>query len=90
MLGVSPRRRTEPNHEALRLELSRLRAERLLTYDALAERSGLSRTVLINLEHGTTHGSVDTWHRVAHALGVPFGDLMAQLCAGHSGGIAGG
>lgn len=80
---MSPRRKTEPNHDALRLELSRLRAARGLTYDALAERTGLSRTVLINLEHGTTRGSLDTWHRVAHALEVPFRDLMKHLCDGH-------
>lgn len=72
-----------PNHEALRLELSRLRADKRLTYDALAELTGLSRTVLINLEHGTTRGSLDTWHRVAHGLGVPLGDLIEQLCRGH-------
>jgi putative transcriptional regulator len=81
---VSPRHRTEPNHEALRLELGRLRAAHGLTYDALAERTGLSRTVLINLEHGTTRGSLATWHRVAHALDAPFGELMAHLCDGHS------
>ena len=39
--------------------------------------------VLINLEHGTTRGSLDTWHRVAHGLGVPLGSLMDQLCHGH-------
>jgi putative transcriptional regulator len=80
---VSPRRKIAPNHDALRLEMSRLRAERGLTYDALADRTGLSRTVLINLEHGATRGSLDTWHRVAHALDVPFGDLMKHLCTGH-------
>lgn len=73
-----------PNHEALRHELSRLRAERGLTYDALAELTGLSRTVLINLETGHTRGSLDTWHRVAHTLGVPLGSLMDQLCHGHN------
>lgn len=72
-----------PNHEAMRHELSRLRAERQLTYDKLAELTGLSRTVLINLETGKTRGSLDTWHRVAHALGVPLGDLADLLCTGH-------
>lgn len=73
----------EPNHEALRHELSRLRAEKRLTYDRLAELTGLSRTVLINLETGKTRGSLDTWHRVAHALGVPLSTLVDQLCRGH-------
>jgi putative transcriptional regulator len=73
----------EPNHEALRHELSRLRADKRLTYDQLAELTGLSRTVLINLETGHTRGSLDTWHRVAHALGVPLSSLVDQLCRGH-------
>ncbi|MDQ2836442.1 MAG: helix-turn-helix domain-containing protein [Actinomycetota bacterium] len=72
-----------PNHEALRHELSRLRAERGLTYDQLADLTGLSRTVL-NLETGHTRGSLDTWHRVAHALSVPLESLMDQLCRGHN------
>jgi transcriptional regulator with XRE-family HTH domain len=79
------RRSPDPNHDALRIELGRLRASHALTYDALADRSGLSRTVLINLEHGTTRGSIDTWHRVAHALDIPFGELMQHLCRGHAG-----
>lgn len=73
----------DPNHEALRHELSRLRSEKQLTYDKLAELTGLSRTVLINLETGKTRGSLDTWHRVAHALGVPLGVLADRLCIGH-------
>jgi putative transcriptional regulator len=72
------------NHEALRLELGRLRADRGLSYDAVADISGLSRTALIDLEHGTTRGSLDTWHRVAHALDVSFPELVGQLCDGHS------
>jgi putative transcriptional regulator len=78
-----PKRNIEPNHEALRLELGRRRAELGLTYDALANLTGLSRTVLINLEHGTTNGSLNTWHRVAHALDVPLGELISHLCTGH-------
>lgn len=81
---MTQRRKSKPNHEALRFELGRLRAQRGLTYDALAELSGLSRTVLINLEHGTTRGSLDTWHRVAHALDVSLGELLEHLCDGHS------
>lgn len=73
----------EPNWDAMRHELSRLRAEKRLTYDALAELTGLSRTVLVNLETGKTRGSLETWHRVAHALGVPLGELADRLCTGH-------
>jgi len=80
---VNRHRIPEPNHEALRHELSRLRAEKHLTYDALADLTDLSRTVLINLETGKTRGSLDTWHKVAHALGVPLSTLVEQLCHDH-------
>lgn len=56
----------EPNLEALRLELSRLRAERGWSYDQLAERRGLSRRTLIEIEQGRTIGSLATWHALAH------------------------
>ncbi len=68
-----------PNYEALRHELSRLRAERGYTYDKMAELTGLSRTVLVNLETGHTRGSLETWYRVAHALAVPTADLLGRI-----------
>jgi hypothetical protein len=60
-----------------RMEIARLVNAAVLR---LAGRGG---TVLINLETGHTRGSLDTWHRVAHALNVPLGSLMDQLCHGH-------
>jgi len=68
-----------PNYAALRLELSRRRAELGLTYEELAEASGLSRTGVINLELGNRNGSLAAWFAVATALGLPFSDLMASL-----------
>ncbi|MGP3683959.1 helix-turn-helix transcriptional regulator [Streptomyces sp. IBSNAI002] len=73
----------DPNLEALRLELSRLRAARGLTYDQLAERSGLARRTLIEIEQGRTIGSLGTWHAIAHALGTPLGDILGLMCQGH-------
>ncbi|MGP4002874.1 helix-turn-helix transcriptional regulator [Streptomyces sp. 8N706] len=73
----------DPNLQALRLELSRLRAERGWTYDQLAERSGLARRTLIELEQGRSVGSLTTWHALAHALGAPLGRLVDTLCDGH-------
>ncbi|MCX5076946.1 helix-turn-helix domain-containing protein [Streptomyces sp. NBC_00513] len=73
----------DPNLEALRLELSRLRAARGWTYDQLAERSGLARRTLIEIEQGRTIGSLATWHAIAHALGTPLGDILGFLCQGH-------
>ncbi len=79
----------EPDFEALRLQLSRLRAEHRLTYDALAERSGVSRATLIAMETATprsrrpgrpaSRDSLESRWRVSKALGVPLGDLLDAL-----------
>ncbi|MFJ9523650.1 helix-turn-helix transcriptional regulator [Kitasatospora sp. NPDC101801] len=74
----------DPNLTALRLALARLRADRGWTYDHLAERSGLSRRTLIEIEQGRTIGTLATWHALAHAFDVPLGDLAASLCDGHT------
>jgi putative transcriptional regulator len=73
----------DPNLTALRLQLARLRAERDLTYDALAERSGLARRTLIEIEQGRTVGSLKTWHALAHALDIPLDEFLGVLCEGH-------
>ena len=73
----------DPNLAELRLELSRLRAERGWSYDELARRSGLSRRTLIEIEQGRTVGTLATWHALAHALEAPVGHLLSVLCAGH-------
>ncbi|GAA0439735.1 helix-turn-helix transcriptional regulator [Streptomyces luteireticuli] len=73
----------DPNLAALRLELSRLRADRGWTYDELAARSGLSRRTLIEIEQGRTIGSLATWHALAHTLDAPLEKLLGTLCDGH-------
>ncbi|MFJ5882609.1 helix-turn-helix transcriptional regulator [Kitasatospora cineracea] len=72
-----------PDLQALRLTLSRLRASRGWTYDQLAERSGLSRRTLIEIEQGRTIGTLATWHALAHALDAPMSELLGFLCNGH-------
>ena len=73
----------DPNLDALRLQLARLRGERGWSYDQLASRSGLSRRTLIEIEQGRTIGSLATWHAIAHAFAVSLGELTAALCEGH-------
>lgn len=73
----------DPDLDALRLELARLRAARGWSYDELAARSGLSRRTAIEIEQGRTIGSLKTWHALAHVLGTPFDELFGTLCRGH-------
>nr|WP_107908937.1 helix-turn-helix transcriptional regulator [Streptomyces chartreusis] len=73
----------DPDLDALRLELGRLRAERGWSYDALASRSGLARRTVIEIEQGRTVGTLKTWHALAHALDTPFDALFATLCHEH-------
>jgi transcriptional regulator with XRE-family HTH domain len=73
----------EPDLNALRLKLARLRAERGWSYDELAARSGLARRTLIEIEQGRTVGSLKTWHALAHALNEPLDVLFSGLCQGH-------
>ncbi len=78
-----------PNFEALRLELSRRRAEMGLTYDALAEKSGVSRATIIAIETAkprgrnpgapSSRGSLESWWRLARALDTDLGSLVKAL-----------
>ncbi|MFJ4074787.1 helix-turn-helix transcriptional regulator [Curtobacterium sp. NPDC089991] len=69
----------EPNFPALRLHLSRLRANRGWSYDLLAEKTGVTRRTLISIETGATRGALDSWFRIAEAFDLPLGELLAPL-----------
>ncbi len=71
----------EPDLTRLAQRMADLRAERGMTYEQLAERSGLSRRGVIALERGERVGEVRTWFRVALALGVTFSDFVSTLDA---------
>jgi transcriptional regulator with XRE-family HTH domain len=73
----------DPDFEALRLELARLRADRGWTYEQLAEHAAVSRRTVIEIEQGRTIGSLGTWHALAHALGTSFDRLLGTLCTDH-------
>lgn len=66
----------------LRLEMSRIRNERGLTYEQLAERSGLSRSAVIRMETGESAGSMRGWWAVARGLDVPLSVLVSVLDGG--------
>lgn len=51
--------------------------------DKLADSSGLSRKTIINIEQGHKIPTITSVHALAHAFGIPFGELTNALCAGH-------
>lgn len=69
----------DANLGALRLRLSQERGKRGWSYDVLAERTGLARRTLINLETDKTTGTVDSWYKVAQAFGTSAGDFFALV-----------
>jgi putative transcriptional regulator len=82
--GGVPILQPDPDLIALRVTLARLRNDRGWTFDELAERSGLARRTVIDLEHGRGAGNVTTWHALAHAFDVPIGELLGALCGNHT------
>jgi transcriptional regulator with XRE-family HTH domain len=62
--------------QALGRNLKHWRADRGLTLDALAERSGVSRGMIIQIEQARTNPSVGTTVKLADALGVGIATLL--------------
>ncbi|MGQ4512825.1 cupin domain-containing protein [Streptomyces sp. DW26H14] len=62
--------------QALARNLKHWRAERGLTLDALAERSAVSRGMIIQIEQARTNPSVGTTVKLADALGVSIATLL--------------
>jgi transcriptional regulator with XRE-family HTH domain len=60
------------------------RTERGWTLDELAQRSGVSRRMLINIEQGATNPSIATLLRLSDALGIGLPALVAAADDGAS------
>jgi len=72
---VSP----EPDWTQLRVAFNRARYTASLTFDELAERSGVSRQTLINLSQGRHIGDLRTWVLLSAALDVTLDTLIAPI-----------
>lgn len=62
--------------KAFGLRLKELRAERGMTQEELAERSGLFRTYMSRIESGLGNPTLTNLYLLADALGVPIADLF--------------
>lgn len=61
--------------ESLGAELRRIREERGLTVEGLAEKSGVSATTLRAAERGGREPRLDTVAKLAEALGLTFAEV---------------
>ena len=63
----------------LRGIINRRRSEAGLTFEQLAELSGVSRQTLLNLSSGKYHGDLRTWLKLSRAFGLGLDDLLADV-----------
>jgi transcriptional regulator with XRE-family HTH domain len=64
--------------EAVGRRVRAARTDRGWTLDQLAERSGVSRRMIVNVEAGTSNASIATLLRLATALHVSLADLVTN------------
>jgi transcriptional regulator with XRE-family HTH domain len=62
--------------DKLGMTIKRLRERRKLTQEVLAERAGIHRVYLAQIEAGTKTPSIPTLEKLAAALGVKPGRLL--------------
>ncbi|TWX34138.1 helix-turn-helix transcriptional regulator [Frigoribacterium sp. ACAM 257] len=63
----------------MRLAFSTRRKSEGLTYDVVAERSGIARRTVQRLENGEREGNIKTWFHLANAVGIDLPRLSKSL-----------
>lgn len=69
----------DPDLTQLRLIFNRYRHESGLTYERLAEASGISRQTLLNLASGKYHGDLGTWLRLSRVFNIDMDEMLAGV-----------
>ncbi len=59
--------------------LKRLRLNASLSQESLAEKAGLHRTYISQLERAERSPSLETAMRISEVLGIPFSEMARQL-----------
>lgn len=65
--------------KVIAINLKRLRTERNLTLGQLSKMSGISKTILSNIEKGDSNPTVNTIWKIANGLNVPYTRLMESI-----------
>lgn len=81
----NPTATPDPDLSALRQAFTNLRRDVGMTYDELAESTGLSRRTLLNLGAGNYHGDLRTWLVLTRALGVSMDETLSPVWHGGNG-----
>ncbi|MBL8327485.1 MAG: helix-turn-helix transcriptional regulator [Rubrivivax sp.] len=71
-----PAPRPLPEPPAVGAALAALREQHALSLDELSRRAGVSKSMLSQIERAQANPTVAVVWRLAHALGVPIGDLL--------------
>jgi transcriptional regulator with XRE-family HTH domain len=71
---------------ALGLAIRRLRSEAGYSQEAFASRCGVHRTYMTSVERGRRNVSLDTIERIAKALRIDTGELLAEAEKERRGG----
>lgn len=69
----------DPDLAQLRVIFNRRRHDAGMTFEQLADASGISRQTLLNLSSGKYHGEIRTWLKLARVFGVTLDDLLAEV-----------
>lgn len=69
----------EPDLSRMRLVFNDFRGRSGLTYDELAEASGISRRTLLHISSGKYVGDLRTWVVLAKVWGVSLDELIAPV-----------
>lgn len=80
-----PMDETDSTNQILQDRVSLLRKKNKLTLDQLAAQSGVSRSMLSQIERGQANPTLAVTFRIAQAFGISIGELVEQ--AGNSANI---
>lgn len=69
----------EPNLHAFRTALDKVRVDANVSYELLAERTGLHRLTVLRMLRGHRGGSLESWWRIATALDADFAAMVRLL-----------